>query len=162
MRVVEETDITAPAALVWETIADPVRAIHVLHNVTRWEPQDGAPAIGMGARYKMLMRLGSAEVGGVVEVVEWDERRDLAWTSVTGVDQRGRWRLRERVPGRTHVELRWAGGVAGSGLGGWVAERVAQPAIAGNLRSSLVLLKQLVEHEQRLRDAEHRRATAKR
>ena len=52
------------------------------------------------------MRVGSAEVGGLVEVVEWDEHRDWAWTSVTGIDQRGRWRLREREFGRTHVELR--------------------------------------------------------
>ena len=33
-------------------------------------------------------------------------RRDLAWTSVTGIDQRGRWRLRETDDGRTRVTLR--------------------------------------------------------
>ena len=47
----------------------------------------------------MRMRAGSAEIGGLVEVVEWDEGRDMAWTSVTGIDQRGRWRLREKETG---------------------------------------------------------------
>ena len=49
----------------------------------------------MGSRYRMRMHVGSADVGGLVEVVELDENRDLAWTSVTGIDQRGRWRLRD-------------------------------------------------------------------
>lgn len=161
MRVAQSIQVNAPADAVWEAITDPDRVVHLLHNVTRWEPQEGAPVTGLGARYRMLMRVRSAEIGGLVEVVEWDEPRDMAWTSVTGVDQRGRWRLRERVPGRTQVELRFAGGVAGSGLGGWIAERVATPVIAADIRSSLVLVKQHVEHEQRRRAAAHRRATAK-
>ena len=61
------------------------------------------------------MRVGSAEIGGLVEVVEYDEPGDMAWTSVTGLDQRGRWRLREVGPNRTHVEFRLSYGVAGSG-----------------------------------------------
>ena len=43
----------------------------------------------------MRMRVGSADIGGLIEVVECDPAADLAWTSITGIDQRGRWRLRE-------------------------------------------------------------------
>ena len=43
----------------------------------------------------------------------------MAWTSVTGVDQRGRWRLREAGDGRTRVEFRFAYGVAGAGIPGY-------------------------------------------
>ena len=75
----------------------------------------------------MLFRVGAAEIGGLIEVVEWDEPRELAWTSVLGIDQRGRWRLRELPGGRTRVELRMAYGVAGSGLSGWIAERDRRP-----------------------------------
>ena len=70
----------------------------------------------------MLIRVGSAEVGGLIEIVEWNEQRDMAWSSVLGVDQRGRWRLRELDDGRTRVELRFAYGVAGAGIPGWIAE----------------------------------------
>ena len=65
--------------------------------ITRFERQDGddEASRGVGARYRMLMHVGSADVGGLIEIVEYDEGRDLAWTSITGIDQRGRWRLRE-------------------------------------------------------------------
>jgi uncharacterized membrane protein len=159
MRAEAHIDVNAPATAVWEAFSDPLRAIHVLHHVTRWEQLTPDPP-GLGTRYRMLMRIRAVEAGGVIEVVEWDPARDMAWTSVTGIDQRGRLRLRERVPGRTHVELRFAGGVAGAGIGGWLAERLAQPDVARSLRASLVLLKQHVEYEERRRAAARRREAA--
>ena len=93
MRVSAQIEVAAPPEDVWEFIVDPARYLHFMAGMTRWEV-DGDQATGMGARYRMLMRVGSAEVGGLVEIVEWDEGCDLAWTSVTGIDQRGRWRLR--------------------------------------------------------------------
>ena len=124
--------------------------------MTRWEVE-GDQATGMGARYRTLMRVGSAEVGGLVEIVEWEEGCDLAWSSVTGVDQRGRWRLRARPDDHTHVELRLAYGVAGAGILGWVAEQVAAPTVRGHLRRSLQQLKRQVEHERLRRQAAQRR-----
>ena len=59
----------------------------------------------------------------------------MAWSSVTGVDQRGRWRLREARDGRTRVELRFAYGVAGAGLIGYIAELVAAPSVGGTCAS---------------------------
>ncbi len=159
MRVAARIQVSAPATAVWAFIVDPSRYLHFMSGVTRWEV-DGDQETGMGARYKTLMRVGSAEIGGLVEVVEWDEPSDLAWNSVTGIDQRGRWRLRERDLGRTDVELRLSYGVAGAGLGGWVAEQVAAPTVRGHLRRSLQQLKRQVEHEQ-LRLAAARRREAK-
>ena len=56
------------------------------------------------------MRVGAAEMGGLVEIVEFSEPLDMAWSSVTGVDQRGRWRLRKAGgrahPGRVPLRLR--------------------------------------------------------
>jgi uncharacterized membrane protein len=120
---------------------------------------------GVGARYKMLMRVGSAEIGGLIEIVEWLPERELAWTSITGIDQRGRWRLREHLYDDgsmcTWVELRMTAGVIGSGLFGWIAEQVAAPTVRGHLRRSLQQLKRQVEHEElRARAAARRRARA--
>ena len=155
MRVTVATDVAAPAAAVWEVVTDPARYLHIMDGITRWELA-GGPERGLGARYRMLMRVGSAEIGGLVEVVEFNEPRELAWHSVTGIDQRGRWRLRETKPGRTRVELRLTYGVAGAGLFGWIAERVAEPIVRGHLRRSLGQLKRQVEHDE-LRDAAARR-----
>lgn len=161
MRVGATTDICAEPSAVWDWVSDPARALGFLAGVTRWEVVSDQ-ATGCGARYRMLMRVGAAEVGSLIEVVEFEPGRDLAWSSVTGVDQRGRWRLRNRStdPARpkTRVEFRLAYGVAGAGLAGALAERLAAPQVRGHLRRSLSQLKRQVEHEQMRQDAARRRA----
>ena len=150
MRATASRTLAAPMDKVWSIVTDPECALLYMSGVTRWEVVGDQPA-GLGARYRMLFRVGSAEVGGLIEVVEWRPPSEMAWTSITGLDQRGRWRLREAPGGRTRVELRLAYGVAGSGLFGWVAERVAAPTVSNHLRQSLQQLERLVEHE-RLRE----------
>jgi uncharacterized membrane protein len=159
MRLAETIDVNAPPALVWEQVSDPARYLHFMSGITRWSVE-GSQATGLGARYRMLLRVGSAEVGGLIEVVEFTPERDLAWNSVTGVDQRGRWRIRERS-GCSRVELRLQYGVAGSGISGWIAEQLAARTVAGHLRRSLRQLKRQVEHEQlRVQAAARREARA--
>ncbi len=147
MRVAESITVSAPPNQVWDVVSDPEMALSFMSGITRWEVVSSRRT-GLGARYRMLFRVGSAEIGGLIEVVEWSRGRDLAWTSVTGIDQRGRWRLRDHGERGTKVEIRLAYGVAGSGLGGWIAERIAAPAVSGHLRRSLQALKRLVEYEQ--------------
>src|SRR4051812_44189550 len=162
MRLRTAIDISAPAEAIWAFIDDPSRYLHFMSGITRWEVV-GEQASGKGARYRMLMHVGSAEVGGLVEVVEHDPGRDMAWVSVVGIDQRGRWRLREKsrdagTPPSTKVELRLSYGVAGSGIFGWLADHVAAPTVRGHLRRSLQELKRQVEHEQLRSAAAARRA----
>jgi uncharacterized membrane protein len=156
VRVGASIDVTAPADAIWAFVDDPTRYLHFMSGITRWEVV-GGQASGLGARYRMLMHVGSAEVGGLVEVVEHDPGRDMAWVSVVGIDQRGRWRLRQRDD-RTRVELRLSYGVAGSGVFGWLAEHVAAPTVRAHLRRSLQQLKRQVEHEQLRSAAAARRA----
>jgi len=162
MRVGAAIDVAAPPQLVWEFVTDPARYLHFMNGITRWEVTTEQDR-GLGARYRTLMRVGSAEVGGLVEIVECDAPRDLAWTSVTGIDQRGRWRLRgigPTRPARTRVELRLQYGVGGSGIIGWIAEQVAAPAVRENLRRSLQELRRQAEHEQARAAAAARRASS--
>lgn len=160
MRVAESTDISAPPEAIWAFIEDPARVLDFMSGITRWEVVSEKP-VGCGARYRMLMRVGSAEVGSLVEVVEFSPARDLAWTSVTGIDQRARWRLRDRTTDpkrpRTHVEFRLSYGVAGAGIAGWVSERIGAPQVRDHLRRSLAQLKRQVEYEQLRSAAAERR-----
>ena len=103
MRIEETISIDAPAEEIWAIVTDPAQYPNFADSITRWEPEDEKKDRGLGARYSMRMRAGSAEVGGLVEVVEWDEGCDMAWNSVTGIDQRGRWRLRAQEDGTTKV-----------------------------------------------------------
>jgi uncharacterized membrane protein len=157
MRCSASTTVSAPIETVWGVVSDPEQTLSFMSGITRWEVESEEPT-GLGARYRMLMRVGSAEVGGLVEVVEWDPPGDMAWTSVTGIDQRGRWRLRSAPGGRTRVEIRLAYGVAGSGLAGWLAERIAEPAVTSHLESTCRQLSRLVEHERMRALAAERRA----
>jgi uncharacterized membrane protein len=157
MRVSASAQIAAPVERVWSAVSDPERMLSFMSGITRWEIAGEHPT-GLGARYRMLMRVGSAEIGGLIEVVEWEPPSELAWTSVTGIDQRGRWRLRPMGGDRTRVELRLAYGVAGSGPAGWIADRLAGPAVTAHLRRSLGQLKRIVEQEQLRERAAERRA----
>ena len=156
MRLAESIVVSAPPKLVWDYLAEPGNYLHFMSGVTRWEVV-GEQRSGLGARYRMLIRVGSAEAGGLVEIVEWSQERDMAWSSVTGVDQRGRWRLREVAEGRTRVELRFAYGVAGAGIAGWISEWVSAPSLGSHLRRSLQQLKRQVEHEKLRTEATRRR-----
>ena len=157
MRVRARVRIEAPPEAVWRFIDDPARYLHFMEGVTRWE-RDGDRARGRGARYRTLIRVGATEVGGLVEVVEHAPGRDLAWSSVTGIAQRGRWRLRPLTGGRTDVELRLAYGVSGPSIIAWLATRLAARTVDGHLRRTLAQLKRQVEHEQTRSAAAERRS----
>jgi uncharacterized membrane protein len=136
MRIERKVTVDAPRHLVWEYVTEPANYCNFIEGMTRWEIA-GDRHTGLGARYKMLIRVGAADVGGLIEIVEWQPEGDMAWSSVTGVDQRGRWRLR--------VTFRFAYGVAGGGLAGLIAERVAAPGLTRRFNQSLLNLKQAVE-----------------
>ncbi len=145
MRIEEQVIVDAPAKRVWELVADPVDLPRFMPGITRLDAQGtDAPAAGLGARYRMLMRAGSADVGGLIEIVEYDDGRELAWTSVTGIDQRGRWRIREAADGRTKVLFRLSYGAPG-GVMGAITERLSAREVRGNIKRGLERLRAELE-----------------
>jgi uncharacterized membrane protein len=144
MRIERTCTIDASRSEVWEYVTDPANYVEFMDGLTRWDVE-GKRDRGLGARYRVLWHVGSADVGGLIEVVEWSPESDLAWSSVTGVDQRGRWLLRERSDGRTKVTFRFAYGVAGGGLTAMVAERVASIPLSRAFKRSLESLKTQLE-----------------
>src|SRR3954464_8964640 len=156
MRVERELVINAPRPLVWDYITDPANYTLFFSGITRWEVE-GRKKRGCGARYRMLMHVGSAEVGGLVEVVEFDEPGDMAGRGVLAVDQRGRWRLRENGPNRTSVMFRLSYHAPG-GLLGWLSDQLSGPMVRGNINHTLENIKRHIESE-RAHDA--RRARTK-
>lgn len=146
MRIERKVTIDAPRKLVWDYVTEPANYPVFMEGLTRWEVQ-GERHKGLGARYRMLIRVGAAEVGGLIEIVEWQPEGDMAWSSITGVDQRGRWRLRELSDGRTRVTFRFTYGVAGGGIAGLVAERVASISLRHRFHQSLQNIKRAVEEQ---------------
>ena len=143
MRIERQCVIDASREEVWERISDPATYPRLVTGVTRWDVE-GEKERGPGARYSMRMQVGSAQVGGLIEVVEYEPPGDLAWTSITGIDQRGRWRLRPSGDGRTRVTLRLSYTAPG-GLLGTLSDRLSAPVVGRNLSESLDKLKRELE-----------------
>lgn len=165
MRLNSSLVVKASREDVWELITDPSAYLEFMSGFTRWELDgDGATdadeRIRLGSRIRMLIQVGSAQVGGLIEIVECKRCSDMAWSSVTGVDQRGRWRIRDAGEGMVRVELRYSYGVAGGGISGVIAERVARPMLERRLRASLLTLKKLAERNRLRREGRARREAA--
>jgi acyl-CoA synthetase (AMP-forming)/AMP-acid ligase II/uncharacterized membrane protein len=144
VRVEDQTLVLASREEVWELVSDPSRYPEFMVGVTRWDRKEG-PEEGLGARYAMRMHVGSADIGGLIEVVEFSPPSELAWTSVLGIEQRGRWRLRDAGEGRTTVTLRLSYQAPGRFFG-LLAERLAAPILRSHLRGSLARLKARAEN----------------
>jgi fatty-acyl-CoA synthase len=134
MRVERDITIDAPREAIWELVASPDSYPRFWHGLTRLDRKNEER--GMGARFALRMRVGSADIGGLIEIVEFDEPADMAWHSITGIDHRARWRLREADDGRTKVTLRLSWDSPG-GLLGMAADRVGAPMVARILKQTL-------------------------
>jgi uncharacterized membrane protein len=143
MRVERRCVVDADRDAVWKIVSDPDCYPSFMTNLERWEPSNDKPA-GVGARYTVHWKIGSVPIGGVVEVVEFDEARDLAWIGITGVSLRGRFRLRDCGDGRTKITFRLAYESAG-GVLGLIADRVAARQVGRNMTETLKNLRRMVE-----------------
>ena len=134
MRVEKDISLDAGRAEVWELVSEPDNYSGFWHGLTRLDRKNDER--GCGARFAMRMRVGSADIGGLIEIVEFDDPADMAWHSITGIDHRVRWRLREDDDGRTRVTLRMSWDSPG-GLLGMAADRIGAPMVARILEQTL-------------------------
>jgi len=143
MRVERHCVINADRDTVWKIVGDPDAYPSFMTSLERWESADDKPP-GVGSRYTVHWKIGSVPVGGLIEVVEFDDLRDLAWVGITGVTLRGRIRLRDAGEGRTKVTFRLSYQAPG-GIWGYIADRVAVRQVGRTTASTLKRLKALVE-----------------
>ena len=143
MRVDRSNVVDADRDVVWKIVSDPDRYPSFMTRLERWESANDQP-LGVGARYYAHWKVGSVPVGGLIEVVEFAEQRDLAWVGITGVTLRGRIRLRDAGNGRTKVTFRLSYQAPG-GLWGYIADRVAVGQVNRIVRDTLKRLKLLAE-----------------
>jgi len=143
MRVERLRVIDADRHAVWKVVSDPDCYPEFMASLERWETVTEGP-VRLGARYTVHWKIGSVPIGGVVEVVDFDPARDLAWIGITGVSLRGRFRLRDTDDGRTNLTFRLAYESAG-GILGLIADRVASRQVGRNMTETLKNLKRMDE-----------------
>jgi uncharacterized membrane protein len=112
--------------------------------VFRDAPGSSPPPAPRWDQYELDRQISDLGTILAAQVVEFDKARDLAWINITGVTQRGRFRLREAGPGRTIVTFRLAYHSDG-GLLGVIADRIAAGQVGRPLSQSLKSLQRLVD-----------------
>jgi uncharacterized membrane protein len=144
VRIEQRIRIAAPRDRVWPVVSEPERYSEFMVG-SSWDPVPGEPVSGPRARFEICITVGSTDLGGVVEVVEWDPPHEVAWTNITGIDHRGRWILRDRGE-ETDVMIRLSYQVPG-GVLALISSRLGAPILRRDVRRSLTSLKDLVEGE---------------
>jgi uncharacterized membrane protein len=143
MRLQRRVVIDADRETVWKRVSNPDCYPEFMANLERWEVvTDGE--VGVGSRYTVHWKIGSVPIGGVIEVVEFDAARDLAWIGITGITLRGRFRLRDCDDGRTKVTFRLAYEAPG-GILGLIADRVAARQVGRTMDETLKRLRALAQ-----------------
>ena len=141
MRVEESIRIAAPREEVWGFVSKPECYSQFMVN-SSWTPVEGEPTSGPRARWNIEIEVGSIDLSGIVEFVEWDPPHEIAWVNITGIDQRGRWILRDCNP-ETEATLRVSYQVPG-GVLALVASQFGRPLIRRDVRRSLEALREAV------------------
>jgi ribosome-associated toxin RatA of RatAB toxin-antitoxin module len=129
-------------ASVFAVVADVERYPTFLRGFSRWE-QVGDDPIGEGARFRVLMQVGSIEAGGVARVTAWEEPRCIAWCSERGIESRGRW-LVEPEAGGSRLTFEMSFELEGPVR--WIVERLAARIVDRNVQATLLAARRIIEH----------------
>ena len=148
-KLIRSIEVEREPGAVFDLLADPSRFPEFFVGITRWE-RCSTKERGLGAEYRVLMRVGSIEAGGIVRVTDWREPLTIAWRSERGIDQHGRWTVTPHEDGHTEVTLEIAYDLAGGPIGRLV-ELIVARVVGGNMAATMLTLRRILEFEERPR-----------
>lgn len=149
-------EIQAPVERVFAYVDDHRNTVRYMRGLTLWSPTTDL-VHGKNAEFEVVMKAGPANLRSVVRITTWTENRTIAWRSIEGFQQRGRWAFSHRddhAEVTLDMEYEFGGGIAGRMLG-----KAAEPAVRHNLEQSVNALK---EQTERLRPSAPARTSAPR
>jgi ribosome-associated toxin RatA of RatAB toxin-antitoxin module len=144
MHLEQKILIERPPKEVFALVGEPARYPESLTSITSWKPMS-AQQHGLGARFRVLAKVGAVEVGGVVSVDRWDDEETISWSAVQGVHQSGSWRLTP-VGGGTELALEIDYDIGGGAVGRLV-ERIAARTLARTMWATLLAARRIIENE---------------
>lgn len=141
--IIEHTEhVSASPEEVWQRCGDPVLLGRFLGPEVEVSGIDPDAPLQRGSQYRVLVRVGSALVGGDVIVLESAPPRELTWTAFSGISHRVRLRIRP-APGGATVHLRLS--FDAPGILGTAADLVAYPQVWRMVRGALREIRATVE-----------------
>ena len=137
-----EKEIAAPVETVFAYVDDHKNTTKYMKGLTKWAPTTDV-VHGKDAEFEVVMKAGPKDLGSVVHITAWTENKTIAWKSIEGFKQTGKWVFTKKGDS-THVvfdmEYDLGGGIAGKMLG-----KVAEPVVRSNLVQSVNDLKTQTE-----------------
>jgi ribosome-associated toxin RatA of RatAB toxin-antitoxin module len=149
VRIERRILIERPPKDVFDLVSDPTAYDEFFVGISLWEPRSRKRR-GVGARFKVLMQVGSIHAGGVLRVTKWKVPERIAWRSESGVELYGSWTVREAQAGS---ELSYEIDYSLPGPFGWLAERLTGRIVDRNARATLLAARRILEHERPARPA---------
>jgi uncharacterized membrane protein len=135
-------EIAAPVETVFAYVDNYKNTTKYMKGLTKWKPTTDV-VHGKDAEFEVVMKAGPKDLGSVVLITTWTENKTIAWKSVDGFKQTGKWAFAKNGES-THVtfdmEYDLGGGMAGRMLG-----KVAEPVVRRNLEQSVTELKSQTE-----------------
>ena len=129
---------------VWRLVGDLERYPEFFAGITKWQPKT-AQGTGVGARYRVLMQVGSIQAGGTLRITEWDDNRRVAWESETSTLLIGHTEVEPRGAGtRLHMNITFTL----PGPAGWLVERLTGRIVGRNLWATMLAARRILEHEE--------------
>ncbi|MFL5797702.1 MAG: SRPBCC family protein [Actinomycetota bacterium] len=160
MHLTRSVAIDRPPKDVFALVSDLERGPEWFVGITRWDPKSRRRT-GVGARYRVLVQVGSIEAGSTLAVTEWKPGETIAWKSEDGIEQRGRWWLSAHGSGGTELRLEIEFSLPG-GPGSRLAERLAGRVLARDMGATLLAARRILEFEERPASGGTGRAPARR
>jgi ribosome-associated toxin RatA of RatAB toxin-antitoxin module len=142
MKLRKSIEIERKPEEIFELIDDPGRYPEFFIGITRWEPRSEKRR-GVGAKYRVLMKVGSIEAGGTVRVTDRTEPKAIKWVAERGIRQTGRWRLEPSDSGTVltlEIDYDLSGGPVGA-----LVERLTGRIVGRNMWATLRAARRLLE-----------------
>ena len=134
--------INAPVEAVFGYVDNYKNTTKYMKGLTRWEPA-GDIVHGKDAEFDVVMKAGPANLGSIVHITGWTENKTIAWKSIEGFKQTGKWAFTKKgdtTEATFDMDYELGGGIAGKLLA-----KAADPVVRMNLESSVTALKEQTE-----------------
>jgi uncharacterized membrane protein len=131
-------EIQAPIETVFAYVDAHKNTIKYMKGLTKWAPTTSV-VHGKDAEFEVVMKAGPRDLRSVVRITAWTENRTIAWKSIDGFKQTGKWvfgRSGDHTDAIFDMEYDLGGGFAGRLLGAAV-----EPVVRHNLEQSVDALK---------------------
>ena len=134
--------IAAPVQTVFAYVDDHRNTIKYMKDLVKWQPTTDVTH-GKGAKFAVGMKAGPTTLSSVVDINAWTENKTIAWTSLEGFKQTGKWSFKangDQTDVTFDMDYEFGGGIAGRMLG-----KAAEPIVRSNLEASVRNLKAQTE-----------------